>query len=186
MTREERLEFCLVCKKNTYNPKLGVICSLTNDVAKFEGNCPDFLADEKEVKLAENKRQEEEQGIKKTINFARYLLFILGGAYLILGYVEAFVIKNHHIYFGYIDWGVAALFIGLGVLSIFHPRPAMIAGLSIYVLIHLLIALVDFSTVFYGLLWKIITISGLVYGIKATHLVKKETKHDSDNLIDQL
>ncbi len=186
MTREERLEFCLICKKNTYNPKLGVICSLKNGVATFEGNCPDFLADEKEVKLVENKKQEEEQGIKKTINFARYLLFILGGAYLILGYVEAFVIQNHHIYFGYIDWSIAFLFIGLGVLSIFHPRPAMIAGLSIYVLIHLLIALVDFSTVFSGFLWKIITIYGLAYGIKATHLVKKESKHDSNDLLDQL
>jgi hypothetical protein len=50
MTRQERLELCLLRKKNTYNPKLGVICSLTNAVATFDGNCPDFLADEKEVK----------------------------------------------------------------------------------------------------------------------------------------
>ncbi|MCC7453206.1 MAG: hypothetical protein IT222_03485 [Crocinitomix sp.] len=186
MTREERLEFCLLCKKNTYNPKLGVICSLTNNVATFEGTCPDYLADEKEVKRFNEKKEEEKKGVNKTINQARYILFIIGVSYIVLGYIEAFVIPFHHIVFGYIDWGIAVIFIGLGFLSLYHPRPALIAGLSLYVFILLIVALFDFSTVLQGIIWKIIVVVMFVYGIKATHMVKHETKTNTDDLLDQL
>ncbi len=102
-----------------------------------------------------------------------------------MGDLVAYVIEYHHIMVGYVDWSIALIFIGLGVLSIYHPRPAMIAGLSIYVLITLLIALFDFSTIFQGVIWKMIVIFGLVYGIQATHKVQQESKGNSEDLLDQ-
>ncbi len=186
MTRQERLEFCLLCKKNTYNPKFGVICSLTNAVATFEGNCPDFLADEKEVKRFKDKKEEEQKDVNKSINQARYILFILGVTYIILGYYEGLVMPLHQIIFGYIDWSIAGIFIGLGILSLYYPRQALIAALSFYVFIHLAIALLDFSTIMQGIIWKIVVVVIFLYGIKASYLVKKEKKVNSDDLLDQV
>lgn len=49
MTREERLEFCLVCTKRKPNIKKGLLCSLTGEHATFEGNCNDYDEDKDEV-----------------------------------------------------------------------------------------------------------------------------------------
>jgi len=51
MTREERLEHCGVCTKRKMNPKIGLVCSLTNDHANFENTCIDFELDAKERTL---------------------------------------------------------------------------------------------------------------------------------------
>ena len=50
MTREERLKFCSVCTNRAFNPKQGMICGITNEVASFEGTCADYKEDAREVK----------------------------------------------------------------------------------------------------------------------------------------
>lgn len=185
MTREEHLEFCLLCTKKSFSPKHGVICSFTNEVAKFENNCPDFLPDEKELRRIDVQMEENLKEVISTINNARYVLFLLAAIYLLLGYFEGFVIDHQQILFAYIDWSIAAMFLGLGILSLYHPRPAMIAGLSLYVLITLIIALFDFTTMVEGFILKIVVIVGLVYGIKATHHIQQEQEPNSDDLVDR-
>ena len=46
MTREEHLKWCNKCTSRTLNLQKGTICSLTNEIADFEGDCKDFNLDE--------------------------------------------------------------------------------------------------------------------------------------------
>jgi len=52
MTREERLKLCKVCQNRKFNPQLGLICGLTNEVANFEDECPGFSRDPELAKSA--------------------------------------------------------------------------------------------------------------------------------------
>jgi hypothetical protein len=45
MTREARLLHCELCKKRKLNFERGLLCSLTDDFATFEGSCSDFELD---------------------------------------------------------------------------------------------------------------------------------------------
>nr|WP_321409579.1 toxin-antitoxin system YwqK family antitoxin [uncultured Carboxylicivirga sp.] len=45
MTRQEQLEFCKKCTKRKSDINRGIICSLTNEKADFEGTCKDFEGD---------------------------------------------------------------------------------------------------------------------------------------------
>lgn len=46
MTRKEHLEFCKVCTNRKMNPKVGLVCSLTSEIADFKGSCSNFNRDE--------------------------------------------------------------------------------------------------------------------------------------------
>jgi len=46
MTRQQHLDFCNKCVNRKFDSKLGIICSLTNNIADFEGNCENFKLDE--------------------------------------------------------------------------------------------------------------------------------------------
>jgi hypothetical protein len=45
LTRTQQLEFCQRCSKRKFDPNRGIICSLTQDIAKFKKDCPDFEKD---------------------------------------------------------------------------------------------------------------------------------------------
>ena len=49
MTREEHLEFCLVCTNRKPDFKMGLVCSLTGEHARFEDSCKDYEEDKDEV-----------------------------------------------------------------------------------------------------------------------------------------
>ena len=55
MTREQHLAYCKICTHQKFDPKLGVICDLTEKQADFEGECPSFEADQERVKKEETK-----------------------------------------------------------------------------------------------------------------------------------
>jgi uncharacterized RDD family membrane protein YckC len=42
MTREEHLKFCTICQHQKFDAQQGIICSLTERPAEFEGTCPAF------------------------------------------------------------------------------------------------------------------------------------------------
>ena len=48
MHREYHLSFCKVCTNRKRNLKKGIICSLTNTIADFKANCPNFNRDNSE------------------------------------------------------------------------------------------------------------------------------------------
>lgn len=45
MTRDEQLQFCKVCKNQNYDPKIGIICSITDRVADFDVSCVNYQED---------------------------------------------------------------------------------------------------------------------------------------------
>ena len=60
MTRQERLEFCKVCQHKKFNPKRGIICGITNDIATFEDSCNNYMVDE-QITALENFRKEKQE-----------------------------------------------------------------------------------------------------------------------------
>ncbi|WP_462251102.1 DUF4328 domain-containing protein [Ekhidna sp.] len=58
MTREEHLRFCKVCKNKKFDRDKGIVCSLTNEIADFENECPNFLADAEEIQKEIKKTSE--------------------------------------------------------------------------------------------------------------------------------
>ena len=55
MTREERLKFCEICTNRKLDFSQGLLCSLTNKKADFEGKCFHFQLDKNEQVLLNNK-----------------------------------------------------------------------------------------------------------------------------------
>lgn len=49
MDRQYQLIFCQKCNHKKFDPKRGIVCGLTNDIAKFHDTCKDFSGNEKEV-----------------------------------------------------------------------------------------------------------------------------------------
>ena len=77
MTREERLKICKACTNRRLDMKIGLVCSLTGEMATFETDCPDFSRDVKEASLQNQKKIEKEsaeKGRKKTMNVFYALL----------------------------------------------------------------------------------------------------------------
>lgn len=187
MTRAEQVKICGVCTNRSFNPKHGIICGLTNDVAAFTSTCSDYNEDEREVKNELEYKKNAQAEVSKTINKGRLALFLLGGIYVFIGILEAFVIQGHHIIFGIIDWFIAAVFLGLGILSYTKASLAMIIGLSFYVLLILLFVLIDPISILNGIIWKILVISYLIYGIKtAKDEEKLNVNKNKADLLDQL
>lgn len=65
MTRKERLEFCKICQKQKFDFKRGIVCSLTNEHADFEKECPSFVLNEKIKALDAYKKDIEESKKEK-------------------------------------------------------------------------------------------------------------------------
>jgi hypothetical protein len=185
MTRQEHLAFCSVCTNRSFNPKFGIVCGLTKEVANFDPTCADFKEDAAELRIAHEKVAEEKSIKQKTINKARIALFLIGGLYVIVGFLEAYVLPGHELLYGIIDWVVAGIFIGLGVWSYKAPVPSLITGLVVYVAIMLLLAAIDASTLFRGVIWKVAIIYYLIHGIKTAREEAKLVKKSNADLLDE-
>jgi hypothetical protein len=185
MTRQEYLAFCSVCTNRSFDPKQGIVCGLTKEVANFDPTCADYKEDEKEKAFEEVKIEEKKSVKKKTINRARIALFLIGGLYVLVGFLEAYVLPGHELLYGIIDWVVAGIFIGLGVWSYKAPVPSLITGLVVYVAIMLLLAAIDVSTLFRGVIWKVAIIYYLIHGIKTAREEAKLVKKSNADLLDE-
>jgi hypothetical protein len=170
MEREEHLKFCSVCTNRSFNPKVGITCGLTEQIADFEGNCENYVEDKKEVESNKKSNEEEISETKKSINIGRISLFCLGGLYVLVGFIEAYYIEYHHIIFGIIDWFFALIFLGLAIWSYAKPYLALIIGLVLFILLNLLGAFIDPATIFSGIIFKFVVIGFLIHGIKNANL----------------
>lgn len=65
MTREEQLKLCSICKNRKVDLKRGLVCSLTNDYAKFVDECQDYVVDQKECEKKELRTKEIEKPYQK-------------------------------------------------------------------------------------------------------------------------
>ncbi len=65
MTREEQIAYCRVCKFKSFDPKKGIICKLTGEIADFEFDCENFSGDRnKIIHHSRSKRNEGELDAK--------------------------------------------------------------------------------------------------------------------------
>lgn len=188
MLREDYIKICSVCLNKSFNPKIGVICGITNEPADFKGNCADYKEDETAVKHEVLRENHDKKEAKGTINKGRIALFVVGSLYLFVGFYEAFIILGADIIFGIIDWVVAGVFIGLGIWSYKKASLALIIGLGFYVAIILLLAVIDPITIVQGIILKIIIIVCLVYAISTARAdeAKQKKLSSNDDLLDQL
>jgi hypothetical protein len=188
LTREDYIKVCSVCSNKSFDPKVGIICGLTNEIADFKGNCSDYSEDANAVKhqdLVSDFRNHENRG---EINRGRFALFLVGGIYVFVGYWEAFVILYSNILYGIVDWTIAAVFIGLGIWSYKKASLAMIIGLIFYLFMIILFAWIESSTLMLGFIWKILVILWLSFGIskaRAEEAKQVKAKAHNDDLLDQ-
>ncbi|MFW6371293.1 MAG: rhomboid family intramembrane serine protease [Bacteroidota bacterium] len=91
MTREEHLHYCRVCGNKGFDPRKGLICTLTNEVAAFEGDCADFTGDREAIA----KQKQQARAIKQKKPVPEFLKpFIPASAFFvtpILGLVNILV-----------------------------------------------------------------------------------------------
>ena len=60
MTREEHVRICSVCKNRRSDINKGLICALTEDIADFEGECPNYDEDPEAIYYRQLEEQPEE------------------------------------------------------------------------------------------------------------------------------
>jgi len=94
---------------------------------------------------------------------ARYILFFLGGFYLLVPIVS--LIKEANIVLFIINFLIGIFFIGSGLLTFKKPKIALIIPLCLIVFYYLILLIVDPISLMSGILWKVIVLSGLIYGL---------------------
>lgn len=187
MTREERLVYCKVCKNRSFNTNLGIVCSLTQEQASFNGTCPDYDEDAREVQNVEVQKENIKAETKKGINRGRYVLFILGGFNLLYGIYELTNKEDPFLFYaGIIDSVIGLVFLGLGIFSLYKTSLSMLIGLIFYGAIVILLALVDPVTIVQGIIWKVIIISSLIYSFRVAREEEAKNRTLSADLLDQL
>ncbi len=102
---------------------------------------------------------------KKSVKKARIILFILAGLNFVFGIVFGIVLNfNIQILIGSILG--ALIYFGLGMWSRKNPFPAILSGFLIYVVFNVITAIANPATIVQGIIWKVLIISGFVYGYK--------------------
>jgi hypothetical protein len=102
---------------------------------------------------------------KKAIHKARNILYILAGINFLFGIIMGLAIS---IDFGILLAGVigGVIYLTLGLWSRKQPFPAILSGFFVYIVFNLVSAISNPHTLYQGLLWKVIIISGFVYGYR--------------------
>ena len=60
MTRQEQLRYCKTCLKRHFDPRRGIVCTLTDEKAAFDAACPNYDRDEA-VQLAQDTSSNQER-----------------------------------------------------------------------------------------------------------------------------
>ncbi len=183
MERTEQLKFCNACINKTTHSELGTICGLTNELPTFTTFCDDFIEKKSTLDVA---FEMEAADKKKSLNKGRNSLFFIGGLYVLVGVYEAFFMSGYQLIFGVVDWVIALIFIGLGVWSFYKSFVALVTGLALYILLIILFAIFDPTTIFKGIIFKGIIISFLFYAIKTAREEQALNKESKADLLDQL
>jgi len=97
MTREEQLQYCIVCKNRKMDNAKGLVCGLTNEYADFALHCNEFVEDEKITRRVELKKDPvyafdyEDLSSKNTIeSYSKMGWFVL---LLLLGFATNIYLK---------------------------------------------------------------------------------------------
>jgi hypothetical protein len=117
-----------------------------------------------------------EEAYVKAINKARNILYILAAINLAFGLIVGLLNDDIATIIG----GVlaAGIYFSLGLWSKKKPFPAIVTGLIVYITFIVIGALINPMSIFAGLIWKVLIISGFVYGYKGA----KEAEHIKEQI----
>lgn len=103
---------------------------------------------------------------KRAIRKSRNILFALAGLNIIFAVVFGVLIEND-IATLIIQLMVGGIYLGLGFWCMKKPFPAILSGFFVYIVFIVMNGIADPTTLYKGLLWKVIIISAFIYGYKA-------------------
>jgi len=89
MTHEERIKVCEICTNRGMNPRVGLICKLTEERPTFINSCETFERDEAEAErlLAQRMNAEMDVNISDKTNYKRNIeigLLLIGASIILL------------------------------------------------------------------------------------------------------
>jgi hypothetical protein len=114
---------------------------------------------------------------KKAIKKARNILYILAGINLLYGLILGLIVNfDAAILIGSIIG--AGIYLALGIWSKKKPFAAILSGFFVYIVFNVMGAIADPHTIYQGIIWKVVIISGFIYGYKGVK--------DSENIEKEL
>lgn len=134
---------------------------------------------------ASNSRGLSAEG-KKKLNNAKIALFVVGGLTIVVNLIMVNTMPEYKglpFLWKYADVGFWFIFIGLGFLVNKYPYYSILAGLIAYIVINVLSAVIDPTSIAKGVIMKVIIVMTLVKGLKEAKDVKEEI--DRGDLLDQ-
>lgn len=133
MTHEQRLQICELCTNRAFSPKLGSICSLTNERSAFVDSCSDYSED---LKMIAKRDRELEDRAYETANGT-----VSGTNQSISDHVGSAMERKHgmngRIVAGVVAIVIAVLWFVLGIVLINRVfyYPIFLFGFGIYKII---------------------------------------------------
>ncbi len=156
---------CPSCTK-TINPK-AIRCPYCKTVLVSKEKFSNVLKKRKEKSLETEK--------KDFIKSGRNTLFIVGGINLIPLFIY---LSESDDLSAIIQGTIAGVFLALGVLATKFPYAALLSGIIMYIFVIGLSALADPSSIYHGIIVKVIVIYYLFKGMLAANKFKKKYKNN--------
>ncbi len=121
-------------------------------------------------KLAFNRTWNEEA--KEKIKSARNTLYVLSGIMAVFGFIQ-YGFHESVVALG-IDFGLSLIYLALAFWTDSKPLIAVLIGLLLYLTLIVVNAIVDPTSLFRGIIWKVVIISFLGKGIYSASSIKKD------------
>ncbi len=108
---------------------------------------------------------------RRSINKARNILYILAGFYILFGIGYHIFKKDLPVLISCFMIGV--VYLGLALWCRKNPFAAIVSGICVYAVTIVISAIDNPVNLFSGFIWKILIISGLIYGYKGAREAKQ-------------
>lgn len=122
-----------------------------------------LMKSEKEQATFIARQIREESNVRDTIQkmqYPRYILFVLSALHMIAPFTPLYPETDIIVLIMNVGIGVMTF----GILSFRMPQVALLTPLIIMILIYMISAIADPSTLLVGIIWKAIILTGLSYG----------------------
>lgn len=158
------------------------VCSFCNKTMQSEdifcNHCghPENGTDQDRAKFFGRRAMQKHKNIdsKDKVKSARNTLFVLAGAMAVFGFIQ-YQAHQQVLALG-IDFGLSLVYLGLAFGSEKKPVIALLIGLLLYLTLIIITTIVEPSTFFRGIIWKILIISYLGKGMYSALSINKVVK----------
>lgn len=124
---------------------------------------------QEEMKLFIWKIKNKEQLLlekKRSVKKATTILYVLAVINLVFGIILGLLVEINILVL-IVSVVVAGIYLALGLWSVKQPFPAILSGFFVYISFNVINAVADPTTIYQGIIWKILIISSFIYGYKA-------------------